>query len=64
MDVMLAVGGMTEFAAGNRSRLVRVVDGRREEMRVRLSDLIDKGDLEENMPMRPGDVVIIPEAVF
>jgi polysaccharide export outer membrane protein len=64
MDVMIEVGGLTQFAAGNRSRVVRSVDGRSEEIRVRLDDLINRGRIEQNMLMRPGDVVIIPEAVF
>jgi polysaccharide export outer membrane protein len=64
MDVMIEVGGLTDFAAGNRSRVVRNVDGRSEEIRVRLDDLLKKGRVDQNMPMRPGDVVIVPEAVF
>ncbi len=64
LDVLIEVGGLTKFAAGNRSRVVRMVDGRSEEYRVRLDDLMNRGRIEENMPMQPGDVVIIPEAVF
>jgi polysaccharide biosynthesis/export protein len=64
MDVMIEVGGLTQFAAGNRSRVVRTVDGKSQEIRVRLDDLINEGKIQYNMMMRPGDVVIIPEAVF
>jgi polysaccharide export outer membrane protein len=64
MDVIIEVGGLTEFAAGNRSKVVRTVDGRSEEIRVRLDDLINRGRIKENMVMRPGDIIIIPEAVF
>jgi polysaccharide export outer membrane protein len=64
LDVMIEVGGLTQFAAGNRSRLVRTVDGRSEEIRVRIEDLVEKGEIERNLVMRPGDVLIIPEAVF
>ena len=64
LDVMIEVGGLTDFAAGNRSKLIRVVDGGTREYRVKLDDLINKGDLEENMLMAPGDVIIIPEAIF
>ncbi|MEQ9563786.1 MAG: polysaccharide export protein [Woeseiaceae bacterium] len=64
LDVMMEVGGLTKFAAGNRSRLVRNVDGSSEEFRVRVDDLVNKGRIEENIVMRPGDIVIIPEAVF
>jgi polysaccharide biosynthesis/export protein len=64
MDVMIEVGGLTQFAAGNRSRVVRNVEGTSREIRVRLDDLINRGAIEHNMLMQPGDVVIIPEAVF
>ena len=64
MDVIIEVGGLTQFAAGNRSRIVRTIDGKSEEIRVRLDDLINRGALDQNLLMRPGDVVIIPEAVF
>ncbi len=64
LDVITEVGGLTEFAAGNRGRLVRTVDGTSEEFRIRVDDLVNKGRIEENVLMRPGDVVIIPEAIF
>ncbi len=64
LDVMIEVGGLTRFAAGNRSRVVRTVDGRSREIRVRLDDLMNRGRIEENIVMQPGDIVIIPEAVF
>ncbi|HMB71945.1 MAG TPA: SLBB domain-containing protein, partial [Gammaproteobacteria bacterium] len=65
LDVMLEVGGLTEFAAGNRARLVRNDnDGKADERRVRLDDLLNKGDLGENLPVQPGDVIVIPEALF
>ncbi len=64
LDVMMEVGGLTRFAAGNRGRLVRIVDGSSEEFRVRVDDLMNQGRIEENIVMRPGDIVIIPEAIF
>jgi polysaccharide export outer membrane protein len=64
LDVIIEAGGLTEFAAGNRSRVVRTVNGRSQEIRVRLDNLVNRGDVEENMLMQPGDIVIIPEAVF
>lgn len=64
LDVMMEVGGLTRFAAGNRSRLVRNDDGSSEEFRVRIDDLVNKGRIEENIVMRPGDIVIVPEAIF
>jgi polysaccharide export outer membrane protein len=64
MDVMIAVGGTTEFAAGNRASLIRVVDGKQQRYNVRLDDLVKDGDISANMQMRPGDVLIIPESYF
>jgi polysaccharide export outer membrane protein len=64
MDVMIAVGGLAEFAAGNKASVVRTVDGKQQKIEVRLNDLIKKGDVSANMPMRPGDVLIIPESFF
>jgi polysaccharide export outer membrane protein len=64
LDVMIAVGGLTEFAAGNRSKLVRTLDGQTVEATVRLEDLIRDGDISANVPVAPGDVIIIPEAWF
>ena len=64
LDVMIAVGGLTEFAAGNRSKLVRTVDGQTSQATVRLSDLILDGDISANIPVAPGDVIIIPESWF
>jgi polysaccharide export outer membrane protein len=64
MDVMIAVGGTTEFAAGNRAKLIRNVDGKQQQFNVRLDDLIKDGDISANVPMRPGDVLVIPESFF
>jgi polysaccharide export outer membrane protein len=64
MDVMIAVGGTTEFAAGNRASLVRTVDGKQQKFNVRIDDLVKDGDISANVPVRPGDVLIIPESYF
>jgi polysaccharide biosynthesis/export protein len=64
LDVMIEVGGLTEFAAGNRATLVRIADGKEQQYRVRLDDLVRDGDITANVAMRPGDVVIIPETFF
>jgi polysaccharide export outer membrane protein len=64
MDVLIAVGGITEFAAGNRARIVRNVEGKRQQFSVRLDDLIRDGDVSANVPMRQGDVLVIPESFF
>jgi polysaccharide export outer membrane protein len=64
LDVVIAVGGLAEFAAGNRAVLVRTEGGKQTRTTVRLRDLLEKGDITANMPMRPGDVLIIPESRF
>lgn len=64
LDVMIAVGGLAEFASGNRAAIVRRKDDQQIRIPVRLRDLVDKGDITANMPMHPGDVLIIPESRF
>ena len=64
LDVMITVGGLGEFAAGNRAKLVRKVNGSTVEYRVRLDDLLNKGEIEHNVEIMPGDVLIIPETFF
>lgn len=64
LDVMIAVGGLTQFAAGNRTTLVRTTGDAQEEYRIRLNDLIKDGDINANVPVQPGDILIIPEAWF
>lgn len=64
VDVMVEVGGLTRFAAGNRAKLVRTVDGRQQQYRLRLQDLVEDGDLSANVKMAPGDIVIVPTAWF
>lgn len=64
MDVLIAVGGITDFAAGNRARIIRNIDGEQQHFRVRLNDLIRDGDISANVPMLQGDVLVIPESYF
>ncbi len=64
IDVMVEVGGLTRFAAGNRAKLVRTVDGQQQQYRLRLQDLIEDGDLSANVKMAPGDIVVVPTAWF
>ncbi|MGH8717642.1 MAG: XrtA/PEP-CTERM system exopolysaccharide export protein [Burkholderiales bacterium] len=63
MDVMIAVGGITEFAAGNKASILRTAEGN-QQYSVRLEDLLRDGDLSANVEMRPGDVLVIPESFF
>ncbi len=64
MDVMIEVGGITDIAAGNRTVLIRDEDGERRQYRVRLHDLLNRGEIEANIDIKPGDVLIIPERFF
>ncbi len=64
LDVMIEVGGLTEFAAGNRASIVRTTNGEQKQFKVYLDDLIKDGDISRNVKMYPGDVLIIPEAWF
>lgn len=64
LDVMVAVGGLTDYAAGNRATLIRGKGGDRKEYRLRLDSLLKKGDISANAPVLPGDVILIPESIF
>ena len=63
LDVMIAVGGLTDYAAGNRAVLVRNAEGGKQ-YALRLNDLIRRGDISANVEMLPGDIVIIPQSSF
>lgn len=63
LDVMIAVGGLTDFAAGNRAIIQRASEGNKQ-YSVRLQDLVKGGDISANVEMRPGDVLIIPQSYF
>jgi len=63
LDVMIAVGGLTDFADGNSARIFRVADGGKI-YAVRLRDLVKRGDITANVDMRPGDILIIPQSWF
>ncbi|WOJ95064.1 polysaccharide export protein [Congregibacter variabilis] len=64
LDLMISVGGMTEFADGNGSTLVRDFQGKQEAIELRLDDLLRDGDISANMVIMPGDIVIIAESWF
>jgi len=66
LDAMIAVGGLSEYAAGNKARLVRFdrETGKQQEYALRINDLIKKGDTKANVLLAPGDVIIIPESMF
>jgi polysaccharide export outer membrane protein len=64
LDLMISVGGLTQFASGNSAKLVRVIEGVQKTFEIRIDDLIRYGDIEQNIDILPGDIIIIPEAWF
>ena len=64
LDVMIATGGLSEFAAGNRANIIREVNGQQTTIRVRLDDLLNEGRIDQNVRMMPGDVLVIPQSIF
>ena len=64
LDAVLAVGGLSQFASGNRARIVRVEHGQQTVIKVRLSDLVNGGNVGENVPLKPGDVLVVPQSLF
>ena len=63
LDAVLAVGGLTEFAAGNRAKIMRKNEaGKTVEIKVKLESLVRKGKMTENVDLKPGDVIIVPES--
>ena len=64
LDVMIAVGGITDFANGNKASILRIGGGKSEQFGVRLVDLVKGGDLSANVVMRPGDILVIPQSFF
>jgi polysaccharide export outer membrane protein len=64
LDAVLAAGGLSQFAAGNRARLVRDDNGKHTEIDIKLDKLLNKGDTKQNLPLRPGDILVVPETRF
>ena len=64
LDAVLAVGGLSQFAAGNRARLVRTENGKQTEIKVKLDALLNGGDMKQNLPLKPSDVLVVPETRF
>jgi polysaccharide export outer membrane protein len=64
LDAILAVGGVGQFAAGNRARVLRTVGGKQTEIPIKLNDLVNKGDMKQNLPLKAGDVLVVPQSVF
>jgi polysaccharide export outer membrane protein len=64
LDAVLEVGGLGQFASGNRSRIVRMVNGKETVIHVKLADLMNSGATHENIPLKAGDVVVVPQSMF
>ncbi|WP_242653406.1 XrtA/PEP-CTERM system exopolysaccharide export protein [Sphingomonas jatrophae] len=66
LDAMIAVGGLNEFASGNKARLIRFnkETGKQQEFDLRIGALLKRGDSSANVKLEPGDVIIIPESMF
>jgi polysaccharide biosynthesis/export protein len=64
LDAVLAAGGLGQFAAGNRARVVRNENGKQQEIKIKLDALVNDGDMKQNVLLRPGDVLVVPETRF
>jgi polysaccharide export outer membrane protein len=64
LDAMIAAGGLTQYAAGDRAKLIRKLDGEEKSYRLQLSKLLKDGDISANVSLKPGDVIIIPQTYF
>jgi len=64
LDAILAVGGLTQFASGNRARIVRIENGKETVIHVKAADLVNDGDIKQNALLRPGDILVVPQSIF
>ena len=64
LDAILAVGGLTQFASGNRARIVRIENGKETIIHVKVADLVNSGDVKQNVLLKPGDVLVVPQTIF
>jgi polysaccharide export outer membrane protein len=64
LDAILAVGGLTQFASGNRSHIVRLENGHETTIKVKVADLVNNGDVSQNLPLKPGDLLVVPQSMF
>jgi polysaccharide export outer membrane protein len=64
LEALLDVKGLTQFAAGNRGKIVRKINGKDQEIKVKLESLVNNGDLSQNLALLPGDVLVVPETRF
>jgi polysaccharide export outer membrane protein len=64
LDAILTSGGLANFAAGNRAKIVRRVDGKDVTIKVKIANLVNKGDMSQNLELKAGDVLVIPESML
>ena len=64
IDAVLAVGGLAPFASGNRAKVIRTENGKPREIPVKINNIVNKGDMRTNIPLKPGDVLVIPESLL
>jgi polysaccharide export outer membrane protein len=64
LDAILATGGLASFAAGNRAKIVRRVNGKDITIKVKAANLVNKGDMSQNFDLKAGDVLVIPESLL
>lgn len=64
LDAVLGAGGLTNYASGNRAKIIRADGGKTREIRVKLDKLLNGGDMTQNVELRPGDVLVVPQTMF
>jgi polysaccharide export outer membrane protein len=64
LDVVLQVGGLMPYAAGNRSKVIRMENGKQQDIKIKLEALINRGDMKQNLALKPGDVLVVPQTRF
>jgi polysaccharide export outer membrane protein len=64
LEALLTAKGLSQFAAGNRARVVRMVNGKQQDIKVKLDALVNSGDMSQNIALQPGDVLVVPETRF
>src|SRR5215469_8867958 len=64
LDAILAVGGLTQFEGNFRARIVRMENGKETIIHVKVADLVNSGDVKQNAPLKPGDVLVVPQSIF
>jgi polysaccharide export outer membrane protein len=64
LEALLDAKGLTQFAAGNRARIIRTVNGKTQEIKVKIESLVNRGDVTQNLPLQPGDVLVVPQTRF